>query len=528
MSASRFATVLGTLVAAVVYLNGCVRLTPQRAWRGEPIDVPEEALVYSSDAKADDEIGGTGAPELEAEVKAALAERGDQAVADGALMATASWVLNEVNQGRAVGPMGADAASRHFGFAGVIFSAAAFESQNAKTVRDALGQVPKNVPVNRFGVCKSPQGRSSAVVFGNVEVSIEPISRFLEPPATVNLKGEVASRFAFAHVYLTKQDGTVEEQRMPSRKLEYSKTFSTPGRYKLEVMGDGPTGPVVISNLPLFVGVAERSLRETVRKRPSPAEAEARMLELLNATRVAAGLHQVQPDSELRDVALGHSNDMADHNFFSHVSPSTGTPADRLRRSGVLVAEAAENIAQADTPENAHDGLMESPGHRSAMLGARYTHVGIAVVGSDRGLIVTMVFGRRADPSKLPRDASQLEAALLALRAVKGLSRPSVDPIYRAAAQRGAQAYVKATNPAPDIAAKATSAAIRSEVNRLRTSRPGACTLFMELLEADQLEQVEMVFDPGLVKFGIGAQLRTDDKGSRLATMLVFEGVRCR
>jgi len=484
--------------------------------------------VYSTDARSEDAVAGNGAGELEAEVRADLAKRGDQAIADGALTATASWVLREVNQGRTVGAIGADVASRHFGFAGVVFSLAAYDSRQGQAFREALAQVPKNVPINRFGVSKSPMGRSMAVVFGSMELSLEPISRFLEPPATIKLQGEVARRFAFAHVYLTKADGTVEEQRMPSRKLEYSKTFATPGRYKLEVMGDGPTGPVVISNLPIHVGVAELSLREKVDKRFSPAEAEGRMLEVLNRTRVAAGLRPVLPDSELRDVALGHSNDMQDNRFVGHVSPSTGTPSDRVRRSGLLVAEFGENIALADSPEKAHDGLMESPGHRAIMLGARFTHVGIGAAVADRGLFVTMLFARRADPSKLPRDAAQVESAIYALRAAKGLSRPSIDPIYRTAAGRGAQAYVKASKPTPEVASSATSAAIHSEVNRLRASRPAACTLFVELLEVEQLEQDATLLDAGLVKFGVGAQLRTDDKGARLATVIVLEGARCR
>ena len=69
-------------------------------------------------------------------------------------------------------------------------------------------------------------------------------------------------------------------------------------------MNDGPTGPTVIANLPLHVGVAERSLKENVGKAPSPAEAEARMLELLNRTRVAAGLSPVRPDDELVHAGL--------------------------------------------------------------------------------------------------------------------------------------------------------------------------------------------------------------------------------
>jgi hypothetical protein len=221
---------------------------------------------------------------------------------------------------------------------------------------------------------------------------------------------------------------------------------------------------------------------------------------------------------------------MAEHEFVGHVSPTTGTPQDRLQRSGLLIADGAENIAQAPTPESAHDGLMESPAHRSAMLGATYTHVGIAAVEHNEGLIVTMLFARRPDPAKLPRDAAQVEAALLALRAARGVPRPAVDPIYRIAAQRGVQAYLKASNPTADVAMKATVEAIRTEIGRLRTPRAAAtaCTFFLELAEIEQLEQTPALLAPGLAKFGLDAQLHKDEKGARLTTVMVLEGVPCK
>jgi hypothetical protein len=105
-----------------------------------------------------------------------------------------------------------------------------------------------------------------------------------------------------------------------------------------------------------------------------------------------------------------------------------------------------------------------------------------------------------------------------------------VDPIYRTAAQRGVEAYLAAAKPTVDIATKATVAAIQSEVSRLRTPRPAttACTLFLQLTEVEQLERSPALLAPGLVKFGLGAQLHSDDKGARLATMIVLEGVPCR
>ena len=519
------ALLLGTLT--MIWVVGCATRGAQRPWRGETIPVPDEAHAYSTDARPEN-VGENGRSALEIEITAELAKRGYQAVADGALTATARWVLSEANQRRQLGPLSADAASRHFGYPGVILGIAAFNSEDAKFWLEVLDGIPKNMPLNRIGVYTSPAGRSCAVIFGSVALSMQPIARFLEPGETVNLRGEVDKQFDFSHVYLTKPDGTVEERQLASRKLEYSAKLTTAGRYKLEVMGDGPTGPIVVANVPLFVGILEPSLSEQVGRSASPAEAEARMLELLNQTRIAAKLQAVQSDSEIRKVALGHSKDMADHAFFSHVSPSAGTTRDRVVRSGMLVSDCGENLSQAPTPETAHQGLMDSPGHRAVMLGATFTHVGIAAVESGSGLVVTMLLCRRPDPAKLPRDATQVEAAILAIRAAKGLTRPAVDPIYRAAAQRGVQAYLKAASPNPEIAAKATSEAIQSEVNRLRAASPNACTLIMELMEMEKLERTPILVAPGLAKFGLGAQMINDDKGARLVTVMVLEGVPCR
>jgi uncharacterized protein YkwD len=512
---------------SIVLVASCAARAPQRTWRGEAIAVPDEARVYMTDPRSQAATEG-GAPALEAEVAAALAKRGDKAVADGALTATARWLLREANQQRPVGPQSADAASRHFGFSGVVTSLVSYDAAHPDTWKEALAQIPKNVQLNRFGVCASPTGQSSAVIFGHVALSFEPIARFVEPGATVRLRGEIDQRFATAQVYLTKPDGTVETHQMAARKLDYATVLTTPGKYKLEVMGDGATGPSVISNVPLFVGIAEPPLTEKVSHSSSPREAEATMLRLLNETRVSARLSPVAQDAELREVAMRHSNDMADHDFFSHVSPSTGSPTDRVARAGLVVADYGENLAQSPTPESAHEGLMESPGHRAIMLGA-FTHVGIAAVEKDDNLIVTMLFGRRPDPAKLPREAAQVEAAFFALRDARGLSRPTVDPLYRTAAQQGVLAYSKASKPTAEIAAKATSEAIRNEVARLRTARAAttACTLFIELMEVEQLERNPLLVAKGLAKFGVGAQMRTDDKGSRLATVFILEGVPC-
>ena len=54
---------------------------------------------------------------------------------------------------------------------------------------------------------------------------------------------------------------------MPARRVGVSLKMDRPGTFMVEVMGHGPSGPVVLVNVPLFVGVAEERLK------PAPAPA---------------------------------------------------------------------------------------------------------------------------------------------------------------------------------------------------------------------------------------------------------------
>ena len=85
-------------------------------------------------------------------------------------------------------------------------------------------------------------------------------------------------------------------------------------------------------------------------------------------------------DKALAAVALAHSEDMVAHGFVGHVSPTTGTAEDRVRRAHLRYPLFGENIARGVSPEGAHKGLMDSPGHRANMLNPQYTHVGIGTV----------------------------------------------------------------------------------------------------------------------------------------------------
>ena len=118
------------------------------------------------------------------------------------------------------------------------------------------------------------------------------------------------------------------------------------------------------------------------------------VFELLNRARVSAGVDPLAWSDGLADVAGHHGFEMYQEGYFSHMSPTTGTVADRMVAAGIPYLIVGENLALSPTPESVHDGLMASPGHRQNMLDDRFTRVGISAVEGPLGVMVVQVFSR--------------------------------------------------------------------------------------------------------------------------------------
>jgi uncharacterized protein YkwD len=126
--------------------------------------------------------------------------------------------------------------------------------------------------------------------------------------------------------------------------------------------------------------------------RPRP-DLEAKMLQLVNRERVAAGLRPLTADPELTEVARRHSTDMFARGYFAHDTPEGRDPFDRMREAGVRFGAAGENLALAPTVQVAHTGLMKSPGHRANILHKDFGRLGIGIMdGGIRGLMVSQEF----------------------------------------------------------------------------------------------------------------------------------------
>jgi uncharacterized YkwD family protein len=127
---------------------------------------------------------------------------------------------------------------------------------------------------------------------------------------------------------------------------------------------------------------------------PSELSLEQEVLDLVNAERKKAGVSPLALDWELSRVAKTKSQDMVSKNYFSHQSPTYGSPFDMMKHFGISYKTAGENIASGQrSAAEVMKSWMASPGHRENILKAEYTHLGVGyVVGGAYGTMWTQQF----------------------------------------------------------------------------------------------------------------------------------------
>ena len=111
------------------------------------------------------------------------------------------------------------------------------------------------------------------------------------------------------------------------------------------------------------------------------ASFEKEVVRLVNEQRAQYGLQPLRENWELSRVARFKSRDMADNRYFSHTSPTYGTPFQMIRAFGLSFRTAGENIAYGQrTPQAVVNAWMNSSGHRANILNAAYTQIGVGYV----------------------------------------------------------------------------------------------------------------------------------------------------
>jgi len=105
------------------------------------------------------------------------------------------------------------------------------------------------------------------------------------------------------------------------------------------------------------------------------------VLTLVNRERAANGLSALKLDDTLSRYAAVKSQDMHDNGYFSHTSPTYGSPFDMMKSFGITYNYAGENIAMGySSPDAVVTAWMNSAGHRANILSANFTAMGLGYV----------------------------------------------------------------------------------------------------------------------------------------------------
>ena len=96
--------------------------------------------------------------------------------------------------------------------------------------------------------------------------------------------------------------------------------------------------------------------------------AEQTMINLVNEERIKAGFKALSYSEALQIVARDMARDMFGRGYFSHTSSEGLSPFDRMKKNGIEFLAGGENLALAPNVVLAHQGLMNSSGHRANIL----------------------------------------------------------------------------------------------------------------------------------------------------------------
>lgn len=120
---------------------------------------------------------------------------------------------------------------------------------------------------------------------------------------------------------------------------------------------------------------------------------EKEVFNLINIQRTNNGLSALKIDNEVQKVARIKAQDMVDKNYFSHNSPTYGSPFDMLKSFKISYKTAGENIAGNSSNSGAVNAWMNSSGHKANILNGSFNYTGIGVVSSPKyGKVFVQMF----------------------------------------------------------------------------------------------------------------------------------------
>ena len=202
-----------------------------------------------------------------------------------------------------------------------------------------------------------------------------------------------------SNLYVRSGPGTQFKIVTSVPKNQYIRVFAGIGDwYVVQVEGDyiGAVSKKYIK--PIYPGTSNQKTSTNTNNNTSTTSTkmtndEKEVFDLINKQRTQNGLSSLKENSELQRVARIKAQDMVNNNYFSHTSPTYGSPFDMIKSFKISYNTAGENIAGNSSNSSAVTAWMNSPGHRANILNGSFNQTGIGVVtGSKYGKIYVQMF----------------------------------------------------------------------------------------------------------------------------------------
>lgn len=180
------------------------------------------------------------------------------------------------------------------------------------------------------------------------------------------------------------------------KKGEYIRVFAGIGEwYVVQVEGDF-VGAVSKQYIKPVYPNSNNSGSGTIQNATILSTDETEVFNLINKQRTNNGLTALKIDNEVQRVAKIKAQDMVDNNYFSHDSPTYGSPFNMLKSFKISYKTAGENIAANSSNSGAVTAWMNSSGHKANILNKSFNYTGIGVVKSPKygKMYVQMFIGK--------------------------------------------------------------------------------------------------------------------------------------
>ncbi len=182
------------------------------------------------------------------------------------------------------------------------------------------------------------------------------------------LSGSVCSVFAESKVYIVQPGDTM---------------WAIAVRYEIGLDELKKANPQIKNAALIYVGQ-----KITIPEASPLKSLETEVIRLVNVERGKRGLALLKENWELSRVARLKSQDMINKGYFSHTSPTYGSPFAMMEDFGLRFSSAAENIAQGQrTPQEVMNAWMNSAGHKANILSGAYTQIGVGAAKAANGTL---------------------------------------------------------------------------------------------------------------------------------------------